>query len=180
MCLILLVNHRLTPPAYHEPRLGGGAGRANHAAPSCSGSASLRPTKPGEGRTSASAASSSHGRQPMAVLKCARLTPSPKVDQHQERGFVDARGNGGEARTPGDPSAPSRAMSARASSNREIRSPRSRHRPTVHRNGGGSLVVLRGLRGLPRFDLLALTRDGVAPKRSAAALISLLRTSLRD
>jgi DNA-binding transcriptional LysR family regulator len=41
------------------------------------------------------------------------------------------------------------------------------------------LVVLRGLRGLPRFDLLALTRDGVAPKRAAAALISLLRASLR-
>jgi len=41
------------------------------------------------------------------------------------------------------------------------------------------LAVLSGLRGLPRFELLALTREGVAPKRAAAALVGLLRARLR-
>jgi DNA-binding transcriptional LysR family regulator len=41
------------------------------------------------------------------------------------------------------------------------------------------LAVLEGLRGLPRFELLALTREGVAPKRAAVALVALLRAGLR-
>lgn len=42
------------------------------------------------------------------------------------------------------------------------------------------LAVLSGLRGLPRFELLALTRDGVAPKRAATALMGLLRAGLHS
>ncbi len=42
------------------------------------------------------------------------------------------------------------------------------------------LAVLSGLRGLPRFELLALTREGVAPKRAATALVDLLRAGLRS
>jgi hypothetical protein len=133
MCSILFVNHRFAVRAYHNPALGSGARRANHAPPSCSGGASLRLTK---GEPPRRRRRRAVGHQPMAVLKCATVAPSPKVDQHQERGArVDARGNGGEARTSGDPCAPSRAMSAPASSKREHRSPRSRPRPTVHRNG---------------------------------------------
>ena len=42
------------------------------------------------------------------------------------------------------------------------------------------LGVLSGLRGLPRFELLVLTREGVAPTRAAAALVRVLREALRS
>jgi DNA-binding transcriptional LysR family regulator len=48
-----------------------------------------------------------------------------------------------------------------------------------HRLGPGGLRVLDGLRGLPRFELLALTRKGVAPKRSAVLLVQHLQRVLR-
>ena len=41
------------------------------------------------------------------------------------------------------------------------------------------LAVLSGLRSLPRFELVALTREGVAPKRAASALVELLAKNLR-
>lgn len=47
-----------------------------------------------------------------------------------------------------------------------------------HRLESKELTVLEGLRGLPRFELWALTREGVAPKRAAAALVGLLRAGL--
>lgn len=43
-----------------------------------------------------------------------------------------------------------------------------------------ALIALTGLRGLPRFDLLALTREGAAPKRATAVLLEHLRASARD
>lgn len=42
------------------------------------------------------------------------------------------------------------------------------------------LRVLTGLRGLPKFELCALTREGVAPKRAVAKLVAVLRAGLLD
>jgi hypothetical protein len=49
------------------------------------------------------------------------------------------------------------------------------HFPNIsiaHHLATGDLRVLRGLAGLPTFDLRALTRSGVPPKRSATLLVS--------
>jgi DNA-binding transcriptional LysR family regulator len=49
----------------------------------------------------------------------------------------------------------------------------------AHHLDSGELRALRGLSGLPSFDLRALTRDGVQPKRSATLLIKEIKDMLR-
>jgi hypothetical protein len=61
-----------------------------------------------------------------------------KVDQLRKNDRVWAREATAARRAPGDPSTPSRAMSARPNSNRAHQSPRSRHRTSVHQLGGRS------------------------------------------
>ena len=89
-----------------QPWPRGGARRAELAGALSLADAALRRTK----GTFALAASSSRGRESTEVPKCAALAPSPKVDQLQGVTWA-ARGNGGEARTPGDPSTPPRDVS---------------------------------------------------------------------
>jgi DNA-binding transcriptional LysR family regulator len=49
----------------------------------------------------------------------------------------------------------------------------------AHHLAGGDLRALRGLSGLPSFDLRALTRGGVPPKRSATLLVDEIKDMLR-
>jgi DNA-binding transcriptional LysR family regulator len=48
----------------------------------------------------------------------------------------------------------------------------------AHHLASGDLRVLQGLTGLPRFDLRALTRRGVPPKRSATLLVHEIKRAL--
>jgi hypothetical protein len=48
----------------------------------------------------------------------------------------------------------------------------------AHHLATGDLRSLRGLKDLPEFDLRALTRGGVAPKRSALLLVRQIQSSL--
>ncbi len=50
----------------------------------------------------------------------------------------------------------------------------------AHHLDGGDLRALHGLAGLPRFDLRALTRRGVPPKRSSTLLIREIKAGLPE
>ncbi len=131
--------HRSASRAYHNSGVRGGARRAHHMAPSRSGGACLRLTKVAPPRWRRRRAEDARADGGAAVRHVDAFAQGRAAPGKGAR--VGARGNGGEARAPGDPSTTSRAMSARSSSNRERRSPRSPRKTSVHRIEGGSLCL---------------------------------------